>query len=329
MVAFLPWPRSAAGGDLVPSPPLRDAVRHFNFVAFLFVPNVCNARCEFCYVAPRFSESARFPRAMLEKISVLAEGLSAWGFREVRLTGGEPLVFDNIAEAVSRITSAGLRYRLLTNGINLPSFADTALSCPPCHITISVHDIRDQEQTFGVAVDSDSILRSISRLAPHVPIECTIVVERCDWSAVDNTLGRLAAAGVAGAKLILANVPGSRSRRAAFDDLAALAHAKYSSAYKVLRSSRTDAHSCRLTEKGFLSIDLPSMQAYACCVQPGEAPEVTGDCGLPMRTVAGGRGDISLGYDPLVIIELAAAARAVNGFPCTAHYGACPIALKG
>jgi hypothetical protein len=89
-----------------------------------------------------------------------------------------------------------------------------------------------------------------------------------------------------------------------------------------------DFPSCRLTEKGFLSIELASMQAYACCVQPGETPEVSGDCRSLMRTVAGG-GDLSQGYDSSVITELAAAARQVSGFPCTAHYGACPIALKG
>jgi organic radical activating enzyme len=305
---------------------LQEAVAHFNRIVFLFVPNLCNASCQFCYVAPRFTESARFPPAMLRKAAILADALASWGFQEVRLTGGEPLIFANITEAVRRITSAGLGYRLLTNGIKLPVFTDFLLSNPPTQITVSVHDINNQGSVFGVHVDTNAILESIGRLASSIRVECAIVVEQADWPAMDATLARLAGLGVAQVKLILANVPGISARRESFAELVATARAKYQPLFRWLRASDLDHVSCRLTGRGYLSVDLASMRAYACCVQPGEAPELIGDCGSVMRPSAGGAG--GPGYDPTVITDLAGAALRVTGFRCSAHYGACPISLR-
>jgi hypothetical protein len=327
MAVLLPSPRRREYETVAGGLDLDAAVKYYNRVIFFFVPNVCNARCEFCYVAPRFTESARLPDAMLTRASQVAVALKSWGFDEVRITGGEPLVFDNYTELVRRVTDAGLKYRLLTNGINLGANVDFALAHPPVQITVSVHDPATLHETFGVPVDGAEIIDSISRLSARIPVECTIVLEGAERGSIDATLVRLASAGVARVKLLLANVPGSADGRETFRSIAQRAQAKHGHLFRSLRFSATEPRPCGLARKGFLSLDLPSMRIYSCCVQLGEPASVVGAHSGSFRSAA------DAAFDPTQaqaeIVRMAEVALAVTDYPCTAHYCACPISLEG
>jgi cyclic pyranopterin phosphate synthase len=57
----------------------------------------------------------------IERISIIAKNI---GIRKIRLSGGEPLIRDDIVDIVSKISSLGFQdVSLTTNGILLEKYA--------------------------------------------------------------------------------------------------------------------------------------------------------------------------------------------------------------
>ncbi len=82
-------------------------------LVILTVTTRCNLSCAMCQ-SPRYPE----PLAPPERVFAFFDRLAAWLPREtqVHLTGGEPLLHPQIVEYVARLTAAGLRPALNTNG---------------------------------------------------------------------------------------------------------------------------------------------------------------------------------------------------------------------
>lgn len=306
---------------------MEEVAQYFNRVAFLFVPNVCNARCEFCYVAPRFAENAHLPLELLARGSSLFGALSRWGFEEVRVTGGEPLLFDNVSDLFANITSSGLRYRVLTNGLNLSAFLPQARRNPPRQFTVSIHSLERISEIYQVPIDIDDFVAGVRDATRVASVECTLVVEHDDdVASFGHTLSRLRDGGVTGIKVILANVPTADEHAGHFDHLANELRSLWNDSFDTFRVSDVEDGTCHLRAKGFLSLELSSMRAYACCVQVGSSPDILGahysqlGGGIPLR--------INPGEDGRRLSGLARAGKLTNGLPCDAHYGACPIALR-
>jgi Radical SAM superfamily/4Fe-4S single cluster domain len=307
----------------IPNPDaLKAAANYFNSVAFLFVPNVCNARCDFCYVAPTFAQTARITPAMLDRAAALFVGLKLAGIQEVRFTGGEPLLFENFTTLAELAQQQGLRYRVLTNGLRLQHHANFLRSCRPERITVSIHDVHRPESYFGVGVDTADILGAIRLLSLHTTIEATIVVRDGAHGNLDATIGALDGAGVTQVKLILSNEPGAGKAMRSFDLLAERAIRRWGGLVN-LRTTDTGASACWLRKKGFLSIDLASMEAFSCCVQVGEPDSVVGAHKLRLPMVPRAH------LVPAMVSALMLAIEPPGSMPCTTHYGGCPIALRG
>jgi len=77
------------------------------------VTNRCNLHCRKCY-SPKTG-----PEGSLDEICFTITKLSDAGIRRIILTGGEPLVRDDIAEIASHASKLGLDVCLSTNGILL------------------------------------------------------------------------------------------------------------------------------------------------------------------------------------------------------------------
>ncbi|MBI5200610.1 MAG: GTP 3',8-cyclase MoaA [Elusimicrobia bacterium] len=86
----------------------------------LSITDQCNLRCAYCLPAGHLPFAARSSRLTPGEIERLAACFVALGVRRVRLTGGEPLVREDLEEIVERLARAGVAdLSLSTNGIGL------------------------------------------------------------------------------------------------------------------------------------------------------------------------------------------------------------------
>lgn len=110
----------------------------------------CNFRCTYCMPADR--EHHFLPDASCltsREIEALAGIFLSLGVEKIRLTGGEPLLRDDLVEIVSRLRalSPTLDIALTTNGFQLDRIADSLKKAGLTRITVSL-DAMDQ-RTFG------------------------------------------------------------------------------------------------------------------------------------------------------------------------------------
>jgi len=307
----------ASGG----SPVAQAIAQHANFTAFVFVPNLCNADCPFCYVHPTFARKARASTAVLSRAAITAEALSKLGFEEVRFTGGEPTLFSNLDRLIEPFWSHGMRYRVLTNGIDIDDHLSFFREKAPERFTISVHDTVSPESIFRVPIDADAWTQNRRKLADIAEVEATLVIQDAalEWNQADHVLNDLEIDGVKHIKVILENSRQGRDYRS-FERLARELTDKWSSRFLTLRFTDTNNWGCRLPDKAFPAIDLGRSAIFACCVQVGD------------RTVPAGYSDelpsdvISAMVKLTSVIERSREMRPLT-LPCEAGTLFCPLGL--
>lgn len=77
----------------------------------------CNLRCDWCDTAWACGKDAPHEIVSLSRLMKIAEDAAAQGVRNVTLTGGEPLLQNNIAELIQNLgRKLGLRTEIETNG---------------------------------------------------------------------------------------------------------------------------------------------------------------------------------------------------------------------
>lgn len=118
--------------------------------AWGFVPNLrvsvtgeCNMRCDFCHNEGGSKHSIGLS---LAEYQLLAWEASAIGLRSVKLTGGDPMLREDLPEIVSAFRGAGFEaISLVTNGIALTRERQTALkSAGLQRVTVSVHTLKPE-----------------------------------------------------------------------------------------------------------------------------------------------------------------------------------------
>lgn len=84
----------------------------------------CNLRCDWCDTAWACGKDAPHEKVSLQRITEIAEAAIQQGVRNVTLTGGEPLLQENILDVIKRLGSMGMRAEIETNGaVPLKPFA--------------------------------------------------------------------------------------------------------------------------------------------------------------------------------------------------------------
>ena len=257
---------------------MRDEVqRYFGGKLYLYVPNLCNARCSFCHVAPTFATSARLPEESLQGVERVLENARAAGFTEVKVTGGEPLLFSNATSLFELFRAAGLRYSVLTNGIDLGRFVDYFKGHRPAQLIVSLHSHGRNAEMFGVdRPDVEQLLDVIGDLArSDVRTTVTSVITK---RSVDSSksVGEILDLydhlhPSIDCKLVRAtDVPGDEVSPATFDRICHQI-VNQTSADRLVRISDTAERACSLRERGFFSIRLPNFGYTACCVAVDKA----------------------------------------------------------
>src|SRR5580704_11804395 len=157
----------------------------------------CNFRCPYCMPREQFHESYRFlkssQRLSFEEILRLTRLFVAQGVRKIRLTGGEPLLRNNLADLVGDLTGIpGIEdIALPTNGVLLANHAVDLHANGLRRITVSL-DTLDKEifsRLSGGFGALDQVLAGIDAAigAGLSPVKINAVIERGvnDHTALD------------------------------------------------------------------------------------------------------------------------------------------------
>ena len=89
---------------------------NFKDCAFLFLSELCNLKCEHCYVSAQPSVGRTMP---IPTVIRAFEIFSALGIQDIRLTGGEPTMHPRLDAIISEAIRCGFGVGLVTNGVRL------------------------------------------------------------------------------------------------------------------------------------------------------------------------------------------------------------------
>ena len=152
------------------------------------VTDRCNFRCTFCMPAEIFGERYRFlPKddiLTFEEISRVARLFVNLGVRKIRLTGGEPLLRDQLEVLVAQLASIeGLEdLALTTNGFLLAKKAQLLRDAGLKRVTVSLHTLDDDifGQMNGRGFGTGRVLEGIraAEEAGLAPIKINVVVQK-------------------------------------------------------------------------------------------------------------------------------------------------------
>jgi MoaA/NifB/PqqE/SkfB family radical SAM enzyme len=165
-------------------------------------PN-CNLHCRHCFVdSSNHSQRPALDTATLREIvAQIAEA----GFREVRLSGGEPFLREDLKGLCAFIRERGLSFRITTNGTLIGSreaawLADFGVN----RLVVTVHHIDPQSHDAfaGVQGAHHCTMRSIEMaIAQGLPVETSICVTQWNRDGLIDSLRRLDHIGLWGVRL--------------------------------------------------------------------------------------------------------------------------------
>jgi molybdenum cofactor biosynthesis enzyme MoaA len=237
---------------------------YYKRILFLFVPNVCNSKCSFCYGKPKFSKYAVLSDCILNRTYEIVDAARNIGFNEFRITGGEPLLFENISELFSIFKEKNVSYTLLTNSMNIQKYFELFKNNEPKKITISYHSKTHYNSVFGIEYNTDLLDQNIRELCKR-KINLTISILFLDENKREilSHILHLKSLGVKSIKLIY---PSDNKIRMNFKREFIESIEKVTSIEGIdIRYSELNANMCSMVNRGFLSFHLDQNKIYGCC----------------------------------------------------------------
>ncbi|GAB7006026.1 GTP 3',8-cyclase MoaA [Nocardioides sp. AN3] len=124
----------------------------------------CNLRCEYCMPAEGLdwlpTDVVLTDDEVVRLITIAVERL---GIREVRFTGGEPLVRRGLVGIVARTHALGVETSLTTNGLGLARTATALADAGLDRVNVSIDSVRPE--TFAAVTRRDRLRDVIAGLA--------------------------------------------------------------------------------------------------------------------------------------------------------------------
>lgn len=150
-------------GDLPQTNQLVDSFgRQVNYLR-LSVTDRCNLRCTYC-MAEEMTFLPKQQILSLEELRDVAAAFVALGVNKIRLTGGEPLIRQDILKLVGSLSRlSGLHELTMTsNGIMLPTMAQSLQEAGLSRINISIDSLRAERfKTLTRVGNLDQVLAGI------------------------------------------------------------------------------------------------------------------------------------------------------------------------
>ena len=99
------------------------------------ITNRCNVRCFYCHHDGIVPENYEMTSNEMQRIVKVAKTI---GIEKIRLSGGEPLIRDDIVDIVDKISSVGFRdISLTTNGVLLSRYAEALYNAGLTRVNVS------------------------------------------------------------------------------------------------------------------------------------------------------------------------------------------------
>ena len=153
----------------------------------------CNLNCIYCPGTWR-----RIPAPPAELLIAVAEAAARLGFKKIRLTGGEPLLREDIVEVVSRLAAIpGVEeICLTTNGTFLEHRARQLAMAGLTRVNVSLDAVSPELYRRITGGEVEPVLRGIEAAvaAGIVPVKLNCVVERGPDEPAAREVARFAAA---------------------------------------------------------------------------------------------------------------------------------------
>jgi cyclic pyranopterin phosphate synthase len=116
----------------------------------------CNFNCFFCH---QEGENHSEGEMTLHEIHQMAEVASHLGIEKIKLTGGEPLLREDISEIVESISPLVKEVSMTTNGALLFEKACELKSAGLERVNVSLHSLKPENFRMITCVDSEEVVR--------------------------------------------------------------------------------------------------------------------------------------------------------------------------
>ena len=99
------------------------------------ITNRCNVKCFYCHHDGIVPENYEMTSNEMQRIVKVAKEI---GIEKIRLSGGEPLIREDIVDIVTKISSVGFRdISLTTNGVLLGKYAEQLYNAGLTRVNVS------------------------------------------------------------------------------------------------------------------------------------------------------------------------------------------------
>ena len=127
-------------------------MRYYSYPIFINLTKRCNFFCDYCYNdSSNNNESSSY---VLDNWLSIVNQITHTGIKEIRLSGGEPFLIDNIEEICQYISSNNLTYTVTTNGSLLLDNQKWLKNNPPDTLWLSFHSKYYSLKTFESLISS-------------------------------------------------------------------------------------------------------------------------------------------------------------------------------
>jgi cyclic pyranopterin phosphate synthase len=182
-----PTARPRAGGTAPLEDPFGRRIRYVR----VSITDRCNLKCIYCTSQDGFNYMPKPEILSYEEILAIAGALVPAGLEKVRITGGEPLVRQDVVELFKGLGQLGLkRIALSTNGVMLAPVVDELHAAGLDHLNVSLDTqdpVKFAQVTRGGKLDKvwRGIERAIEVGVKSVKINCVLLRGVNDEEVVD------------------------------------------------------------------------------------------------------------------------------------------------
>ncbi|MDY9924237.1 GTP 3',8-cyclase MoaA [Methanobacterium sp.] len=110
------------------------------------ITNRCNVNCFYCHHDGMLPQKYEMTPEEIHRIAQVARDI---GVKKIRLSGGEPLIRDDIVKIVSKISSIGFKdVSITTNGTFLDKYADSLVEAGLNRVNVSLDTLKPKTYRF-------------------------------------------------------------------------------------------------------------------------------------------------------------------------------------